>query len=83
MAMVQAHELSWTWWPTGLTDTCVGADTLTYSAEIQAVASSGQYAPTWIQSLENGHVSASAYSGSLSAGIHKAADSPHRWWVRC
>lgn len=73
---MQAQELSWDWWPTGFSDSCEQADTLHYTASIQGVASSGRYAPTWIQSLENGEVSASAYSGSVSAGIYKKADSP-------
>ena len=77
---MQAQELSWDWWPTGFSDSCEQADTLHYTASIQGVASSGRYAPTWIQSLENGEVSASAYSGSVSAGIYKKADSPHRWY---
>lgn len=77
---VQAQDLSWDWWPTGLTDSCESVDSISYSAKIQAVASSGKYAPTWIQSLENGHVSASPYSGSLSVGVHKEASSPARWF---
>lgn len=79
--LLSARELSWRWWPTGISDSVVSStDSLHYSLELQAVGSSGQFAPTWIQSLEDGHVSASPYSGSLSAGIHKGATCPTRWY---
>lgn len=77
---VTARELSWRWWPTGISDSVVATDSLRYTAELQAVASSGQFAPTWLQSLEDGHVSASPYSGSLSVGIVKPATAPNRWY---
>ena len=78
---LQARELSWSWWPTGISDSVsAGRDSLSYDLELRAVASSGLFAPTWIQSLENGHVSASPYSGSLSAGIRKEAAQPSRWF---
>lgn len=77
---IQGRELSWTWWPTGISDSVVHGDSLCYTVELQAVASSGQYAPTWIQNLEDGHVSGSAYSGSLSAGIYKPATCSTRWY---
>ncbi len=77
---VTARDLSWRWWPTGISDSVVATDTLRYTAELQAVASSGQFAPTWLQSLEDGHVSASPYSGSLSVGIVKPATAPSRWY---
>ena len=77
---VTARELSWRWWPTGISDSVVATDSIRYTAELQAVASSGQFAPTWMQSLEDGHVSASPYSGSLSVGIVKPATAPNRWY---
>ena len=77
---VHARELSWSWWPTGIQDNVHGSDTLEYSLGISAVASSGRYAPFLLQSNRNGDVSSSPYSGNLSAGIHKEATSPTRWW---
>ena len=78
---VSARELSWAWWPTGIRDSVpAGADTLRYSIGIRAVASSGKFAPFWLQSNTHGDVSSSPYSGNLSAGIHKDAVHPERWW---
>ena len=70
----------WDWWPLGLTHEKVQGDTLYYSAEMLGVASSGQYAPFWLQSNRNGNISASPYSGNLSAGIYKPSVQSHRWY---
>lgn len=49
---------------------CVWAQSdLTYSVEIQGLASSGEYAPFWLQSNRFGTVSAQPYSGNLIVGI--------------
>jgi len=80
-SMVSARELSWSWWPTGLRDdVSAGADTLRYIGGVSAVASSGKYAPFWLQSNCNGDVSSSPFSGNLTAGIYKEAIHPERWW---
>ena len=77
----QARELSWEWWPTGIRDSVApGADTLRYNIGLSAIASSGKYAPFWLQSNINGDVSNSPYSGKLTAGIFKDAVHPERWW---
>lgn len=78
---VQARELSWAWWPTGIQDSVsAGADTLRYMGGVCAVASSGKYAPFWLQSNVNGDISSSPFSGNLTAGIYKEAVHPERWW---
>ena len=80
-ATVNARELSWDWWPTGICDSVSsGEDTLRWTAGISAVASSGRYAPFWLVSNTNGDVSASPYSGNLTAGIYKEAKHDARWW---
>ena len=79
--VVHARELSWEWWPTGLQDSVsAGADTLRWMAGVSAVASGGEYAPFWLTSNRHGDVSASPYSGSLTAGLYKEAVHPARWW---
>ena len=70
----------WRWWPLGLTHNKVQGDTLYYHAEMLGVASSGTYAPFWLQSNRNGNISASPYSGNLSAGIYKPATQSTRWF---
>ena len=76
-----ARELSWTWWPTGIqSDVPAGNDTLRYYLGVSAVASSGKFAPFWLQSNTNGDVSSSPYSGNLSVGVYKQAVHPARWW---
>ena len=70
----------WRWWPLGLTHDKVQGDTLYYHAEMLGVASSGTYAPFWLQSNRNGNISASPYSGNLSAGIYKPATQSTRWF---
>ena len=73
--------MSWKWWPTGIQDSVpAGQDTLRYSLGISALASSGKYAPFWLQSNTHGDVSSSPYSGNLSAGVYKEAVHPERWW---
>lgn len=49
-------------------------------AGVSAVASSGKYAPFWLQSNTHGDVSSSPYSGNLTAGIYKNAAHNERWW---
>lgn len=78
---MQARELSWSWWPTGIRDdVSAGAGTLRWLAGVSAVASSGRYAPFWLQSNTHGDVSPSPFSGNLTAGIYKEAVHPERWW---
>ena len=80
-AGVSARELSWRFWPTGIQDSVPpGADTLRWMAGVSAVASSGRYAPFWLQSNTHGDVSSSPFSGNLTAGIYKEAVHPERWW---
>jgi len=80
-AFGNARELSWNWWPTGLRDDVpAGADTLRYIAGLSGLASSGKYAPFWLQSNVNGDVSSSPFSGNLTAGVYKEAVHPERWW---
>ena len=80
-AGVQARELSWRFWPTGIQDgVSAGADTLRWRAGVSAVASSGKFAPFWLQSNTYGDVSSSPFSGNLTAGIYKEAVHPERWW---
>ena len=47
---------------------------------VSGVASSGRYAPFWLQSNTNGDVSSSPFSGNLTAGVYKEAVHPERWW---
>ena len=48
---VQGRELSWEWWPTGIRDSVTaGADTLRYGFGVSGIASSGKFAPFWLQS---------------------------------
>ena len=78
--MINARELSWEWWPTNIqTDTTYG-DSLTYFVGIFGVASTGQYAPFWMQSNQNGDISANPFSGNLSAGIFKTNTNHSRWF---
>lgn len=76
-----ARELSWDFWPTGIEDNVsAGEDTVRYVAGISGVASSGKYAPFWLQSNTEGDVSSSPYSGNLRVGIYKEAVHANRWW---
>lgn len=81
--MLIAHAMvaqDWKWWPLGLTHDTIQGDTLYYGAEILGVASSGTYAPFWLQSNRNGNISASPYNGNISAGIWKPAVQKQRWY---
>lgn len=71
---------NWDWWPLGLTHENLKGDTLQYGAELLGVASSGTYAPFWLQSNRNGNISASPHSGNISAGIYKPASQKSRWY---
>lgn len=70
----------WRWWPLALTHDNIQGDTLYYGAEVLGVASSGKYAPFWLQSNRNGNISASPYSGNISAGVWKPAVQNNRWY---
>ena len=78
---ISARRLSWDWWPTGIVDSVsAGQDTLRWTVGLSAVASSGQYAPFWLQSNMNGDVSSSPFSGNMTAGIYKESVHPERWF---
>ena len=78
---LEARELSWDWWPTGLQDgVSAKEDTLRYLFGLSGVASYGKYAPFWLQSNVNGDVSSRPFSGNLTAGIYKEEAHPERWW---
>ncbi|MBR5327374.1 MAG: hypothetical protein IKV31_02435 [Paludibacteraceae bacterium] len=70
----------WDWWPLGLTHENMTGDSLYYRAEVIGVVSSGTYAPFWLQSNQNGNISASPYSGNLSVGVYKPAQQDQRWY---
>ena len=75
-----AFAQNWDWWPLGLTHENLKGDTLRYNAELLGVASSGTYAPFWLQSNRNGNISAAPYSGNISAGLYKPATQKSRWY---
>ena len=78
---VQARELSWKWWPTGIQDSVsAGADTLRWMAGIRFAISSGDCTPSLMHANTYGDVSTSAISGNLSGGIYKEAVHNERWW---
>ena len=78
---LEARELSWDWWPTGLQDgVSAKEDTLRYLFGLSGVASYGKYTPFWLQSTVNGDVSSHPFSGNLTAGIYTEAVHPERWW---
>lgn len=80
-ASANARDLSWDWWPTGIVDgVSAGADTLQYNIGVSALASSGRFAPFWLQSNMNGDISSSPFSGNVSAGVYKQAVHNERWW---
>ena len=80
LAICPTNAQDWSWWPLGLTHDRIKGDTLYYGAEVLGVASSGKFAPFWLQSNRNGNISASPYSGNLSAGVYKPATQPCRWF---
>ena len=51
-----------------------------YNIGVSALASSGRFAPFWLQSNMNGDISSSPFSGNVSAGIYKQAVHNERWW---
>ena len=80
-ASANARDLSWDWWPTGIVDSVsAGADTMQYKIGVSALASSGRFAPFWLQSNMNGDISSSPFSGNVSAGVYKQAVHNERWW---
>lgn len=80
-ASANARDLSWDWWPTGIVDgVSARADTLQYNIGVSALASSGRFAPFWLQSNMNGDISSSPFSGNVSAGVYKQAVHNERWW---
>lgn len=81
MCVVFALALqSWDWWPIAIDNGPLAkGDTLRYALQLRGVASSGNYAPFWLQTNRYGDISTSPYSGNLRVGVHKPASQPHRW----
>lgn len=71
---------AWDWWPLPMAkpDTC--RDSILYEVSIAATAGSGKYNAFWMQSGEQGSVSASPYSGSLHTLVCKPATRANRWF---
>lgn len=59
-------------------DTC--KDQLLYVGGVNAVSSSGESAPTWLQANRHGAISSLPHSGNLWLGIVKPATRPNRWF---
>lgn len=57
----------------------VEQDTMSYSATIGGVASSGKYASFWIHSNRYGLVSSQPYSGLAYGGVYKQMKQTKRW----
>ncbi len=78
---------AWEWWPLAVDfnekvipqSESSATDTLFYTTEAIGVASSGDYAPFFLQSNRNGNISELPYSLNLSAGLVKPATQPQRW----
>jgi len=75
-------RVQWEWWPLTATTSARSEanDTLLYSAGVEAIASSGKYAPFWLQTNRNGRIAASPYGGYFNAGIIKPATCSDRWF---
>lgn len=79
-SVITAAPLSWNWWPLVYKESPVAADTIRYLLEAEALSSSGQYAPFWLQSRRDGAISAAPHSGNLTIGLIKPANYATRWW---
>ncbi len=84
---VCASVHAWNWWPLpylGSQELGVknqdSVDSLYYMAEVMGVASSGQYAPFFLQHNRNGNIAALPFSGNVSVGFYKPATAPTRWF---
>ncbi len=71
---------AWDFWPLPMDDPDAERDTIEYGFSVSAVASTGQYAPFFIQSNRNGDISQEPFSGNLSVYFGKRATRPHRWF---
>lgn len=71
---------AWDWWPLPMAGTDVGADSLCYLTELNAIASTGRYAPFYLTAGQHGRFSAAPFSGQLRAAIYKDATRPARWY---
>lgn len=83
--LLSASAMAWDWWPVqvAMRDSSAyrkGADTLQYAVTAEALASSGTFAPFWLQSNRQGRISAAPFGGYLTAAISKSATSPQRWF---
>ena len=73
--------LAWDWWPLPFDSIEQNRqDTLHYEVSILGTGALGNMLPFWLQSNRHGDISASPLSGNLTAGIHKPATHPHRWF---
>lgn len=73
-------SFAWKPWPLPMDSVDTHLDTIFYSGAVQAVTSSGTYAPFWFQTNQNGSVSSQPHSGNLSLAVGKEATRPNRWY---
>lgn len=66
-------------WPIDVRKADTANDTICYAASVSAIASTNQ-SPFWMQALEGGVISASPYSGNITAAVYKPATRPNRWY---
>lgn len=68
------------WWPVAMHAPDSARDTIMYQMGLSAVVSSGDKAPFWLYTNEQGNISESPFSGNITAGIYKHATRPSRWF---
>ena len=73
-------SFAWKPWPLPMDSVDTHLDTIFYSGAVQAVTSSGIYAPFWLQTNRYGSVSSQPHSGNLSLAVGKEATRPNRWY---
>ena len=71
---------AWDWWPLPMAQPDEGEEELTYVGELSVLSSSGNTAPSWLQSNRWGEISSLPHSGNIRAGIIKPATRPNRWF---
>lgn len=77
---LSVQAVQWDWWPIAIGTEDGRQDSLTYDVGLAGLASSGTYAPFWLQSGQHGRIAESAHSGYITATIEKQAGSAGRWW---
>lgn len=78
--MVCQLSFGWDFWPLPMAEPDLEQDSLLMGMRFSGLASTGKFAPFFLQANQNGNISPEQFSGNASLYFGKPATRPHRWF---